>query len=594
MTAYDPRRNQRISRARERQVARESRRDEAMAVPREQAAPPPAEREPVGMTAQFPIDTEALKRRANLVMQDALWYARYRPSVWRWTALIVFVLVVWFFASYLFPGRIFPNVYALGVPLGGLTVDEAQRALDDAWAGDIRIALYLDGEVIDEVTPAEIGLHADTRAAAEAAKGVGLSGIPFGYGIQPAVGLTYRVAEDYLVARAVELNLEPKNASYTLRDGIVVGIPGTSGRQLDITLSLSRVTERPEELLNRRRWDVAASPIAPDYPDPAPHLAEARMMASEPFHLVGYDPFTDKSVTWATAPENLVTWLEVGDGGLTVNIHKIMQFLDVLNAEIARTEPSQYISRNDAVLALTTALREGRHTAHLRVSHYSVTYTIQSGDSGHLIARRQGIPYFLIAEANQGRDLTLIYPGDEITLPSKDAVVPLSPIPEKRIVVDLDTQMLYGFENGTEAFSWQISSGYDEPNKRYPTSPGVYQILNHEPIAKGSSITLCNDAGQNCAQWEMHWFMGMYEISTGLMNGFHGQVLLENGYMVMGDSVGRRYTYGCILSEPGNAEFLYNWAPDGVVVEILSYEFPAVSEAGRYVEGLRGGGGGSA
>lgn len=591
MTAYDPRRNQRISRARERQMAREGRLNEAMAIPREEKIAPPEEREPVGTTAQQNrIDTDALKKRANLVVQDALWYARYKPSVWRWTAIVVVVGFLLFMGSYVFPGRIFPNVYALGVPLGGLTVDEAQAALDKAWAENVRISLVVEGEVVDEVSPSQIGLHADTRAAAEAAKSVGLSGIPFGYGVQPAISLTYRAAEDYLVASAVALNEEPKNASYTLRDGIVVGVPGRTGRQLDITSSLDAIAERPEELLARRRWDVRTTPVVPDFPDPEPYLVQARMMASESFQITGYDPFTDLSTTWETPPENLVTWLEVGDGGLTVNSQKVNQFLTMLNEEIAKIDPAQYITPDDATLALTTALQAGEHNAYLRISHYPQRYTIKAGDSAHLIARRTGIPYFLIAEVNDGRDLAVIYPGDEINLPSKDLVIPLTPVPEKRIVVDLDTQMLYLFENGVETHNWQISSGYDEPGRRFPTSPGVYQILNHEPIAKGSSIDLCNEGGENCAEWEMYWFMGMYEISTGLMNGFHGQVILPNGYVLMGESVGTRYTYGCVLSQPEQAEFLYNWAPDGVVVEVLSYEFAATSAVGRQVEAKRPGG----
>lgn len=590
MTAYDPRHNQRMSRARERQMARVSRLNEAMAVPREAKTAPEEEREPVGTTAQQArIDTEALRKRANLVMQDALWYARYRPSVWRWTAAVLIAGFLLFIGSYVFPGRIFPNVYALGVPLGGLTVDEAQAALDKAWREDIRIALMVEGELMDEVAPAEIGLHADTRAAAEAAKSVGLSGLPFGYGVEPQISLNYRGAEDYLVASAVALNKQPQNANYTLRDGIVVGVAGRTGRQLDITTSLDAITAQPEALLWQRRWDVQMTPIAPDFPDPEPFLMEARTMASQAFQIIGYDPFTDKSTTWATPPENLVTWLEVGDGGLTVNPQKVHQFLTMLNEEIAKTDAAQYITPDDATLALTTALREGKHNAYLRVSHYPQRYTIRSGDSGHLIARRSGIPYFLIAEANGGRDLTMIYPGDEINLPSKDLVIPLPPIPQKRIVIDLDTQMLYLFENGQEVDKWQISSGYDEPGKRYPTSPGVYQILSHDPIAKGSSFTLCNEGGTDCAQWEMYWFMGMYEVSTGLQNGFHGQVILPNGYVLMGDSVGSRYTYGCILSRPEQAEYLYNWAPDGVIVEVLSYEFAATSDAGRQVEAKRGG-----
>lgn len=584
MNTYDPRRNSRLSRARDRQLAREARRSEAMAVPREEKVPPSPAREPVGMTAQSRIHTEALKKRAQLVVQDALWYARHRPSVWRWGGLIAVAVVLLFLGSYLLPGRIFPNVYALGVPLGGLTVEEATEALQNAWNNDVKIRLVVQGETIEALSPQQVGLRTDFTQIAEAARGVGLAGIPFGYGVEPQVTLDYRTAEDLLVARAVALNTPAQNASYTLKDGVVVGVPGKTGREIDITLTLSQIDQSPATILRRGQLEIVTFPVEPDYPDPEPFLVEARRIASQPFQLIGYDPFTDTSTMWATPPENLVTWLEVGENGLTVSEREITRFLDALNAEIAQIDPVKYISRDDALRALGEALQAGERRAWLRVSHYPQRYTIQRGDSGYAISRRTGIPFFLIQEANAGRDLGMIFPGDEINLPSKDEVVPLPPVPHKRIVVDITTQMLYGFENGQEAFSWPISTGI----AKYPTSPGVYQILNHVELAYGSSIDLCT-SDSSCGQWKMYWFMGMYEVSTGLMNGFHGQVELPNGAYLGGGNVGQPFTYGCIMSRPEEAEFLYHWAEDGVVVEVISNDFLPTSEAGRQVLAKRGG-----
>jgi hypothetical protein len=73
------------------------------------------------------------------------------------------------------------------------------------------------------------------------------------------------------------------------------------------------------------------------------------------------------------------------------------------------------------------------------------------------------------------------------------------------------------------------------------------------------------------------------------MNGFHGQVELPNGALLGGGNVGSPYTFGCVMSRPEEAEFLYRWADDGVVVEIISNGFEPTSEAGRYVKSLRGG-----
>jgi hypothetical protein len=117
-----------------------------------------------------------------------------------------------------------------------------------------------------------------------------------------------------------------------------------------------------------------------------------------------------------------------------------------------------------------------------------------------------------------------------------------------------------------------------------PTSPGVYQILSHEETATGSSVTLCNEAGVECGVWTMNWFMGIYEVVPGLVNGFHGGVLLPNGTYLGGGSVGVPFTFGCIMSTDADAERLYNWADDGTVVEIISSEYAARSELARLVE----------
>lgn len=575
-----------ISRARERQLSRDRRRSsEAMAVPREEETTPvPEERAPVGLTAQIAaFDAAALKKRANLMMQDALWYARYRPRVWQIGGGIFAVIVAWFLLSHWIPGRIFPNVYALGVPVGGLTIEEATTKIDDAFANDIKIALRVDGQVLAEVAPVQLGISIDSRSAAEAAKGVGLGGIPFGYNIEPEIRISSRVAEDFMIAQAGRLDAPPRNAGYAMQNGVVVGVDGVPGRQLDIPQTVELLSNDPTSVVNNRRVDVLVNPIPPDFADPSPYLMTARALTQQAFQLVGYDPFTDSSTVWATPAENVVQWLEVGANGLEVRPIEFTRFLEALNIEIQKNDPLRYIERDAAVAAVERALDASQNIASLRLSHYPETYTIERGDTAYGVATRRGLPYFLVAEANAGRDLASLYPGDEIRLPSRDVTVPLPPIPNKRIVVDIETQMLYGFENGEVAFSWPISTGIEEA----PTLPGVYQVLNHTEIAYGSSYTLCSN--DICSQWKMWWFMGMYEVTTGLMNGFHGQVELPNGALLGGGSVGSPYTFGCVMSRPEEAEFLYNWADDGVVVEIISYLFEPISPAGHYVKSLRGG-----
>ena len=85
--------------------------------------------------------------------------------------------------------------------------------------------------------------------------------------------------------------------------------------------------------------------------------------------------------------------------------------------------------------------------------------------------------------------------------------------------------------------------------------------MNHEEKAYGGSYALCDDLG--CGQWEMSWFMGIYEVTPGLVNGFHGAVLLPNGTYLNGGSVGFPSTFGCVMSPDDAARELYEWAEVG-------------------------------
>jgi hypothetical protein len=81
----------------------------------------------------------------------------------------------------------------------------------------------------------------------------------------------------------------------------------------------------------------------------------------------------------------------------------------------------------------------------------------------------------------------------------------------------------------------------------------------------------------------MSWFMGIYEVAPGLINGFHGMVRLPNGGILNEGAVGRPGTFGCVMSVDTDAQRLYEWAEVGTVVEIISDEFPPMSDLARSV-----------
>ena len=522
--------------------------------------------------------TAPWREQAALYLRDAWWYVRATPLIPLGAALLAGVLLLAFIVSHLVNGRVFPNVWALGVNLGDMTADEAEAALRDAWNNRLRVRLT-DDERAWSAAPAELGMAFDARAVVADAFAVGMAGIPLGWTVQPEITLDYITAQNYLLDLAQQVQVEPFNAGYALRDGQVVAVEGRPGRIMDVGQTMETLTADPLRAL-RDGLRLRMTPIPPDVVDAAPYLEDARAFAARPFQLRGYDPYLDQTIAWGTTPEVVVSWLEAGPSSLTLREQAFLPFLEAQNSSLAASgQGVRYLDTLETTEQMRQAIARKSDSVDLRIRYRPTQYTVVAGDTATRIARKTGIPFYLIEQSNPGRDLNVLAIGDRLNLPSRDLALPLPPVPHKRIIVDLRTQSLVAYENGQRVFSWLISSGKSEA----PTSPGIYQILSHNEVASGSSYTLCN--AQGCGQWKMYWFMGIYEVVPGLMNGFHGAVLLPNGAYLGGGNVGVPYTFGCVMSQDDNARLLYEWADEGTIVEIISNEFPPQSELARMAFG---------
>lgn len=566
MAQLEPRRKQ-PRRARERRMVRERRRDTLTTV-RDQNVERLSDRLP----------TPLQNLRINTVLRDAFWYLRRNPLVWRVALGGLGAVFLLFVIANFFGGRIFPNVWALDVHLGGMTVDEAEVALNDYWLNRLRIALFVDGQQIGEATPTQLGIVLDARATAEHARGAGLAGMPLGFGVDPVIIFSeanYLAAQDYVLDLQAQVDFPPYNAGYTLNDGQVMGVAGREGRTMEVGATLDYLRSNPTGVVRSKRFDLFTSAVRPDYVDPEPHLEKVRALVSQRFELIGYDPFTDSYLQWSTDPETLVSWIEVDANGITLRQNAFEPFLDAQNASLDVQNTARYLDPIETMNAVREAISNQTPSVTLRIRYRSQNYTVQAGDTAFAIARKTGIPFYLIRDMNSGRNLDQLSPGDVLVLPSRDVTIQVDPIPSKRIIVDLREQQLIAYENGQEVFRWAISSGVSDA----PTSPGIFQILTHQDIAFGSSYTLCSVEG--CGQWKMYWFMGIYEVEPGLMNGFHGAVELPNGTYLGGGQVGTPYTFGCVMSRDDQAQQLYTWAEVGTIVEIVNSEFPPQSELAR-------------
>ncbi len=126
--------------------------------------------------------------RLKLLLRDVWWNVTHRPQLIKMFSFVAAVVLGLFVASHVLPGRIFPGVWSMGVYLGDMTVEEAESALLVAWFDEVRIELITGGQSMFSVSPAELGLQLNARQTAEAARSVGMSGIPLGYGVLPVVG----------------------------------------------------------------------------------------------------------------------------------------------------------------------------------------------------------------------------------------------------------------------------------------------------------------------------------------------------------------------------------------------------------------------
>jgi lipoprotein-anchoring transpeptidase ErfK/SrfK len=192
--------------------------------------------------------------------------------------------------------------------------------------------------------------------------------------------------------------------------------------------------------------------------------------------------------------------------------------------------------------------------ADVRVYHHDTQHIVQPGETIISIAWDYGVPYPWIQQANPGVDNLSV--GQSITVPSADNFFDYPVVPNKRVVVSISQQRTQVYENGQLKWDWVASTGINSS----PTWPGVYQIISHVPNAYA-------------ANWNLYMpnFMGVYRPIPGLdfTNGFHGFPTRGGSQLLWTNNLGTRVTYGCILLSSDNAQLLYHWAEEGVVVEIL-------------------------
>jgi LysM repeat protein len=475
-------------------------------------------------------------------------------------ALIPAVLLLGLYLIFEAFGMVMPGVRIGQLAVGGLTERAAAASLDKTF--NQRQLVATDGKRAWAATPADFGLWLDPQATARQAFLLGRGSSSAGellqmligrsLGANPVVTFDPERAHASLANWVGLVNQAPVDASLQYDKGKWQSVPGRNGYTLDVNGTLAAIGADPGAVMLSGFLPLKLVPTPPKVADLTPALGRLQGQLDHPLKLQAYDPISDELSDWEVPAETLAGLIKVesasGEVRATLDQGKFKAYLVQWQASLGdgkTAEPGdlKHLSSDWQAGKVITV-----------VVHYPPTdYVVQRGDTLLSISYEQGMMAWKILQANPDLEPNLLGTGQIITIPSKSDLLPLPVVIGKRIVISITEQKLWTYENSKQRHEYVISTGI----KSSPTQPGVFQVQTHEPNAYASKWDLT-----------MPNFLGIYEAGPDFMNGIHGLPMLSSGVRLWANVLGQPASYGCIILSLDDAEALYNWAEDGVVVEI--------------------------
>lgn len=479
--------------------------------------------------------------------------------------LFVLVLPISAYAYYQVNGLIVPGVSVGDLEVGGLSLGAAKTGLEQVYGQDFEIVVS-DRSRAWIAKASDFGVRWDIDAMAQVAINVAhgkdfstemsemFESVLNGWRLEPIFAFDVEAARAELLKWEATVNIPAKNAELHLNGAELETIPAETGLSLDVEETLSHLVSDPKALIEKGElWFVVASQ-EPQITDVSQSRAEIEEYLHSEVVVYAYDPLIDENYSWEIGKEILASWLvlqQAEDGPeAIIDAEKVRVYAEEINASL---ESDQYLEVEEIVSAILGSL-DGEPDVILRVYHPPTNYLVQEDDTLLEIGWELGFPYWMIQDANPYLYSSPLEYGKEIVIPSKDELMPLPVVPSKRIVISISEQRLRAYQDGEVLYEFIISTGIEDS----PTQPGVYQVRTHELNAYAS-------------RWDLYMphFMGVYEAWPEFMNGIHGLPMLSSGRRLWANVLGRPASYGCIILTLEDAETLYYWAEDGVVVEIL-------------------------
>jgi lipoprotein-anchoring transpeptidase ErfK/SrfK len=468
------------------------------------------------------------------------------------------------YVYYQMSARIAPGVQVGDTSLEWMTVEQAATVLHKDWNLERRLVVS-DGLQSWTVSAADLGLGLDAIQTARSAFGAARRQAMWtefgqmarswldGSQVAPIALVDLQKAHTGLLALNESVTKPPRDAQLTWDGSQLVVIPSELGYAIDISTTLRTLEASPGMVLTSGYLRLPLVPLIPKIADVTGAIKEAEQFLNTPLALNAYDPIREKYFHWDVSRQELGSWLTfvAGESVPVVGVdgNRVSAFLDTLSGTL---DGDRWLDSSKYGPQLAQAVQRGEPFLML-VNHHPTTYVVQPGDTLISIGWKVGMPYWMILQANPDIDPDALLAGQTLTIPSKDELLPLPIIPDKRIVISIGEQHLWVFQNGNILSEHVISTGID----RSPTQPGIFQVQTHELEAYASV-------------WDLYMphFLGVYEAWPGFMNGIHGLPRLSNGRRLWKNILGKPASYGCIIMDLDEAEWLYNWAEAGVIVDI--------------------------
>jgi hypothetical protein len=466
----------------------------------------------------------------------------------------------WFEAG---ANRIQPGVTVDQVSIGDLPPQDAAKRLDQAW--NTRSITMTDGKTAWQTSPAFLGLWFDPAATIAQAPVIASSEIsweaiqsrwePVPVALQPMVRFDRAVAENQLSGWAAQVNRPAQDATLRLENGQPVVTPAQEGIRLDVSATLDAIAANPLTVLTTQKAVLFFTPVQPTVTDLSAEVEKINTLLSQKFGGEIYDPITDERIPWQIPQEQVQSWVQLSQetSGYQAAIERtsLVAYLADLPSHVDLGADRTIDSPADAN-ALADQVLAGQ--APVMITRYLPTeYTVQQSETLTQVGWKVGIQLWRLQKANPGVNSNALTVGQKLVIPAKTDLLPLPVVLNKRIVISITDQRMRVFENGEQIHEFIISTGIANS----PTQPGVYQVQTHDINAYASNWDL----------WMPHW-MGIYEAWPDFMNGIHGLPKLSSGVRLWANVLGKPASYGCIILNLDDAAWLYDWAEDGVVVEI--------------------------